>query len=49
MTANYQFFFFDIGDGTGTLEDLYLSTLEDEEKALIQDCIGKKWLNAPKK
>lgn len=41
MTANLSVFLFDIGDGTGALEDLYLSTLEDEEKALIQDCVGK--------
>ena len=41
LTANLSVFLFDIGDGTGSLEDLYLSTLEDNEKALIQDCIGK--------
>ena len=41
LKPNLSVFLFDIGDGTGALEDLYLSTLEDEEKALIQDCVGK--------
>lgn len=41
LKPNLSVFLFDIGDGTGALEDLYLSTLDDEEKALIQDCIGK--------
>ncbi len=41
LKPNLSVFLFDVGNGTGTLEDLYLSTLDDEEKALIQDCVGK--------
>lgn len=41
LKPNLSVFLFDTGDGTGALEDLYLSTLEDQEAMLLQDCIEK--------
>lgn len=42
LSPNVSIFLFDKGDGTGTLEDLYLSTLGDHDKTLIHECIEEK-------
>lgn len=41
LKPNLSVFLFDVGNRTGTLEDFYLSTLNNEDGELIQDCVGK--------
>ncbi len=39
---NLSVFLLDKGDGTGALEDFYLSTLDDGDKSLIRECVDEK-------
>ena len=48
LNPNVAVFLFDKGDGTGILEDLYLSTLSDEEKSVIDECVEQKLIGCLK-